>query len=456
MQIWTLPPEQLHPGGKAPVGQLREVFLWDLGGQDEYQLVNQLFLHDTTVALVLFDPTRGAVGLQSAEDWHERLTARGASSIQKLLIRSKADEKGVVQEADVEGLRQRLGFCKCIAVSAKQGGDTGVMTLRRALHEAIDWDNLTSVSRPHSFQSIRNYIASTRQNGETVLYVADLEKQLVSRAVSYEPGELKTTLQHLAREGQIVDIRLQSGDRVLILRVDIVSRYAGSLVQAARTHNRGVPVLEQDRILSAGMTFPGMDGADRLQPRQQERIVLESVVRLMVERGLCFDHQGLLIFPTLFDDLAPHEGALPPSAPIYYDFNGPIDNIYASLVARLTVSEKFGPVRLWARYAAFGVTDEESFAIRRADRSKGRGHLDLFFGGATDRERRRLFRDFIDDHLQSQGVKVLSGLAFSCRCDFEFSELLLTRRMEAKKTEVTCPNCEVVYSLFAAALPATR
>ena len=51
----------------------------------------------------------------------------------------------------------------------------------------------------------------------------------------------------------------------------------------------------------------------------------------MIERGICFDHQGLLIFPTLFDERAPHEGVLPPSAPIYYDFNGPIDNIYASL-----------------------------------------------------------------------------------------------------------------------------
>ena len=44
-------------------------------------------------------------------------------------------------------------------------------------------------------------------------------------------GELETTLGHLAREGQIVDVVLQSGDRAVVLRVDVISRYAG-LVQA--------------------------------------------------------------------------------------------------------------------------------------------------------------------------------------------------------------------------------
>jgi hypothetical protein len=176
----------------------------------------------------------------------------------------------------------------------------------------------------------------------------------------------------------------------------------------------------------------------------------------MVERGICFDHEGLLVFPTLFNDLAEREGTLPPSAPLYYDFNGPIDNIYASLVARLAVSGKFGPVRLWARYAEFGSEAEGTFGIRRADRSKGRGHLDLFFGGPQDADRQTLFRDFVDDHLRSHGVKILPGLEFSCRCDrFAFSEDLLRRRLAENKTEVSCPECDEKYSLFAAALPFT-
>jgi GTPase SAR1 family protein/predicted MPP superfamily phosphohydrolase len=459
MQIWTLPPETLYPGGAAPQGQHREIFLWDLGGQHEYQLVNQLFLRDTTVALVLFDATRGRVGLESAEAWSERLSAQSTqpnAPLRKLLIQAQADKPGVVQAQDVEALRQRLEFQCSIAVSAKRDGDRGLAQLRRELHQAIGWENLALVSRPAAFHRIREFLSGARQGGESVVFLADLESGLARAGIGYEPGELETTLGHLNREGQIVDVVLQSGDRALVLRVDVISRYAGSLVQAARTHSSRVPALPQDLVLSTAMEFPGLTDAERLSSRSEERTVLECVVRLMVERGLCFDHQGLLVFPTLFHDLAEREGALPPSAPLYYDFNGPIDNIYASLVARLAVGGRFGPVRLWARYAEFGSEAEGTFGIRRADRSKGRGHLDLFLSGPNEPDRQRLFRDFVDDHLESHGVKILSGLAFSCRrCSFWFSEEVLTHRLAKSMTDVSCPQCDEKYSLFAAALPAT-
>ena len=454
MQIWTLPPEKLHSGGTAPEGQHREIFLWDLGGQDEYQLVNQLFLRDTTVALVLFDATRGSAGLDKAEAWNERLSAQATSPVRKLLIHAQADKPGVVNVRDVEAMRSRLGFRRFIAVSAKQEGHEGIAQLRQELHEAIGWDDLTLVSRPPAFHQIREFLGNARQSGESVMFFADLQSRLGRAGIRYERGEMETTLGHLDREGQIVDVTLPSGDRVLVLRIDVISRYAGSLVQAARTSR--VPALAQDHVLSKAMEFPGLTEAERLTSRSDERTVLECVVRLMVERGLCFDHEGLLVFPTLFNDLAEREGTLPPSAPLYYDFNGPIDNIYASLVARLAVSGEFGPVRLWASYAEFGSQAEATFGIRRADRSKGRGHLDLFLSGSTNPERQRLFRDFVDDHLESHGVKILSGLAFSCqRCSYAFSEDLLARRLADNKGEVSCPQCDEKYSLFAAALPST-
>ena len=70
------------------------------------------------------------------------------------------------------------------------------------------------------------------------------EGRLSRDGIRYERGELETTLGHLAREGQIVDLVLQSGDRALVLRIDVISRYGGSLVQAARTHPSRVPVLD--------------------------------------------------------------------------------------------------------------------------------------------------------------------------------------------------------------------
>jgi GTPase SAR1 family protein len=96
MRVWTLAPEKLHESSAAPPGQSREIFVWDLGGQNEYQLVNQLFIHGSAVALVLFDASRGAVGLESARAWNQRLATRANPSVRKFLIRSKTDLGGSV------------------------------------------------------------------------------------------------------------------------------------------------------------------------------------------------------------------------------------------------------------------------------------------------------------------------------------------------------------------------
>ena len=93
MKLWTLRPEQLDPHAITPPGETRDVTLWDLGGQDEYRLVHQLFLHDTTLALVLFDPTRGRTAFEEVEGWNLRLEKQlhGRETI-KLLVGTKLDQ----------------------------------------------------------------------------------------------------------------------------------------------------------------------------------------------------------------------------------------------------------------------------------------------------------------------------------------------------------------------------
>ena len=71
MKFWPLEPDRLSPAEGTSEGGRREVVLWDMGGQDEYRLIHQLFLHDTTVALVLFDPTRGTVAFKEVEAWNK-------------------------------------------------------------------------------------------------------------------------------------------------------------------------------------------------------------------------------------------------------------------------------------------------------------------------------------------------------------------------------------------------
>ncbi len=89
--------------------------------------------------------------------------------------------------------------------------------------------------------------------------------------------ELDAVASQLSRHGQLVDLRDAYGKRVLVLRVDVVEKYAGSLILLAKSHPRGVPVVEQRRLGSLS-EFPGMTDAER-----EERIILETVVELLIK-----------------------------------------------------------------------------------------------------------------------------------------------------------------------------
>jgi small GTP-binding protein len=178
MRLWTIPPEQLSPAMAAPPGEKREVVIWDLGGQDEYRLVHQLFLHDTTLALILLDPTRGSSAFEDVREWNLRLEKqlRGRAAI-KLLIGAKLDTDQAL--IDMVGLEQLIKESTChgyFPTSAKV--PRGIDTLRAAIAQAIDWSELSKTTRPRLFQRIREVISEWQQRGDVVLLYSELERQL--------------------------------------------------------------------------------------------------------------------------------------------------------------------------------------------------------------------------------------------------------------------------------------
>ncbi|MBI1353637.1 MAG: hypothetical protein GC160_04770 [Acidobacteria bacterium] len=447
MQIWTLPAEKLDPTARAPDGELREIFLWDLGGQDEYKLVHQLFLHDTTVALTLFDPDRGGVGLSSAAEWSRRLEQQLRGGVlKKLLVRSKLDEPTVAPDASaVEALRGEHRFHRYLEVSARdpQLGD-GIDELRRELSALIDWARLGRVSRDAVFQAIRDQIQARRQAEAIVYYRRDLESDLRAAGVEADRKQIQMVIDQLRPQGQLVDATVDSGDEVLVLRTDVVSRYASSLVKAVKEQkNRSVPAMELRRVLSPEMEFPGLRADDRAA-RADERIVLECVVGLMLRRGLCLNHAGLLVFPSLYPEPAGEEPEKPPHrVPLYYEMTGAVENLYAGLVAWLDYAREFGRVRLWPDRAEYEQAEQGVFGVLRQRKLGGRGRLDLYFSDKTDEERRLRFREAVEAYFAEEGVKVRPGDIFRCPCgDWQLDEGEVQKVLDKGHDSVLCPFCQ--------------
>lgn len=446
MKFWSMPVEPSTPGGPSG-GLRREIILWDLGGQSEYQLVHQLFLRDSTVALMMMEPGRGERALEEIEGWNRRLLAQsGERSIRKLLVGTKVDNpESPVNRPALEGLVQRLGFESYVLTSAKKG--QGIPELKAALERAIDWGSLQKVSRPELFQGIRQLIQRLREAKRVVLTFLELESELRRElGNSFDPDALQAVVGHLTRQGHVADTRMAGGTRVLILEVEQIERYAGSLIVAARENPHGVPAIEVAKVLSPKMKFPRIKQEERLT-EDQEQAVLNCVIELLIEHGVCLRHEGLLIFPSLFQPAHDESGAdFSHAISLHYDFFGPIDSIYASLVTSLAVSPYFGPMRLWENRAEFGQAGKDSSGIRRVQsRSQGvRGiaRLDVYFDDGTERKTRELFVNYIERHLREHGVELLESLSITCVCGKVFSEQSVRTRLNEGKTDIGCESCD--------------
>jgi len=447
MRFWPMDAEKLHPSARPPADQRRDIVLWDMGGQDEYRLVHQLFLHDTTLALILIDPTRGRVAHDEAREWNKRLVKQlEGRNATKLLVGAKMDQASeLANQAAIDKLCLECGFRVYLEVSAKTSRN--VDKLRQTIAASLDWDRLAKTSRPELFQRIRDHVEERRKRGELVVLLEGI-KTAIKEAHSkiYEETAVEAVVEQLATQGVIVQTRLAGREKAVVLQLPVIERYAGSLIVAARNNPRGVPVLEERLLGSPEIPLPGMSREDRLKDRFQERIVLECIAELMIQHGIGFRHEGLLVFPTLFpsEDRSPDE-VIHHSISLYYDFTGAIDNIYASLVARLVISQMFGEGRLWPGRVEFDSPGHGVCGIRQVKRTGGLAHADLFFAEETRKDRRELFTRFVEDHLRLHGVEIREHQAMTCRaCKKMIAEDIVRENIERDQKDVLCPYCRTI------------
>lgn len=445
MRFWVLTPDQLSPTAVTPEDECRDVVLWDMGGQDEYRLIHQMFLHDTTVALLLFDPTRGRTAIEEVEGWNRRLEKQlHGRHVIKLLVGTKIDDTTtIVDKPLIERLLVDCGFAGYYAVSSKLG--TGMPEFRDAIYRAIDWELLTKTSGPEVFHQIYGELEMARSRGEAVLPVSELGLRLAHHQGkgTIPPEAIDAAVDQLALQGVIASTTLASGDRALVLQIDEVERYGGSVILAARANPRGIPAIEERAISSRQMVFPRIHEDDRLS-WLQERAVLECVIQLLIEHDICLRHEGLLVFPSLF--LPPEtseETKAPRGVALHYDFTGAIENIYASLVAKLSLSSQFGRYRLWENRAEWEIADQGACGLRKVSYRSGVGHIDVYFSDQVNSDRRGLFLVFVEDHLRQHGVEITESIQIICPCGNPFQDEAVRARLAAGHLDIVCSVCEV-------------
>lgn len=436
MRFWRLPLLRAQgEGAGESAAPRREAFLWDLGGQSEYRLLHQLFLPETELALVLTDPRRQAESYSDAREWAARLSAVG--EVPRILVGTKVDDADdVVDRAALDVLARQCECKQTVLTSARTGH--GIDDLVEALRTHVPWDELAREVQGPALTWLVEQVDRRRQNGQVVVGFRRLEEE-ARQDGGPDGADLLTATAQLARRGSIATTRLSDGEKVLVLQVEHLERYGGSLILAAKAAPSGVPAIDASALLRASMSFPRIPDEQRL-PRKQERVILECVFELLVERGLALFHHGQLVFPSLFATEAEHA---PPAAAVEFDLPVAAKGIYASLVAELALARAYGEPRLSGDTARFTRAGVGTCGVRWIPGRDDRGRITVFFEEDVAEATEWTFVGYVEDHLKTHGIRVVSSTQIACQaCTQPFPAGAVEARVARGLTDILCSFCE--------------
>lgn len=126
------------PQGDGEPGVEREVWLWDLAGQPDYRLTHQLFMEQTSLALLVFDPQEldvfGTVGY-----WQSALRkVANADNMAGILVAARCDRPGLRLTMDeVHGWAAARGLHGPILTAAKLKRHPGAAELRALITKLL-------------------------------------------------------------------------------------------------------------------------------------------------------------------------------------------------------------------------------------------------------------------------------------------------------------------------------
>jgi small GTP-binding protein len=418
----------------------REIWLWDFAGQADYRLIHQLFMDETALAVLVFNP-QSENPFDGLGQWERDLRRAARGKFKKLLVAGRCDRGGLmVSRESLEQFRKERGFAEYIETSAKLG--TGCDKLRKAIARQIDWKEIPWESSPTIFKRLKDEIIRLRDDDRIFLRMAELKQQLELRLPGdqFTPEELRAVVGLLAGPGNVW--KLEFGDFVL-LQPERINVYAAAVIRTVRAHTEEIGCIVEKDVLAGRLDYQDM----KRLPADEEPIVLRAMHQTLVDHGLCLrehtDKGTLLVFPSYFKrerpDLEKH-----PLVHVTYQFNGPLDEIYATLVVRLHHTEAFQKKQLWRFAADFTTESGKLLGLRLTRKAEGAGELEVYFEPGVSNDTQVSFIRYVHDHLMRKAHDVVRLRHFVCaECGTPVeNRKAIDLRLKKGFKDIICSVCE--------------
>jgi GTPase SAR1 family protein/nucleotide-binding universal stress UspA family protein len=461
-RIWRLPAAD----EQEPFGDSRDVMLWDLAGQPGYRIVHQLHLEGAALALILFDAKSEITPLAGVRHWaravrHAHPAAEGG--LPTFLVAARADRGGInVSDQRIRKLMADFGVAQYFKTSAKEGMDTDL--LRSRLLAAIDWSRIPEITSTTLFAAVKKFVMEQRPsillapvNELCRLFLAEVPsgvQLLTGRGSTLEstgddppvpsPAGLTSVFEGcIARlESAGLVKRLKFGDYVL-LQPELLDAYAGAMVNAARDEPDGLGSILETTVVNVGFPVPA---AERVRDPMQERLLVLATLEELLQRELVLREptkEGVqLVFPSAYRrDLPTSE--IPRGDGVVFRFEGPIENIYATLIVRLTRSDRFRRVDTWQSAARFAA-EEGTCTVALRFEDEGEAELLIGYDRMPD-DTRKQFERFVHTHLErwARPGTIVRERQYSCRdCSLAFTPEMVHQVNRLGRQSILCPVCE--------------
>lgn len=430
-------------GGDEDV--VREVWLWDLAGQPDYRLTHQLFMEQTALALLVFDPQDAKV-FETVGYWQSALRkVAQVDQIPGILVAARCDRPSL--RLTLEEVREwagTRGLNGPILTAAKLKKHTGAAELRGLIAKLLPWDRMEFRSTMENFPSLKGAILAVRDiegAGGVVVTPGELEARVRQAApqLMFTAEDLRAVTSLLAGEGVLY--ALPYGDLV-VLQPGWVNSYASSLVKLAGEANN------QLGHVALATIQPGQlpdDGTPRLS-QEDERQILPALVALFLERALAWkqdtDKGPMLVFPN-FARLPRPEPPKRPGHTVLYRFTGPLEKIYSTLVVRLHYSGLFAETKLYRQAVDFQTATGRLAALTMREEGE-RGELEVYFGEGLALDMQAILQNFINDHLKLKSNSLERLRNFSCpKCHTEATDRrAIDAALARGRPKIVCVYCD--------------
>jgi small GTP-binding protein len=436
--VWATHVRLPHGAGAGDIQ--REIWLWDFAGQADYRLIHQLFLDETALAVLVFNPQTDDP-FEGLGDWDRALQRAARRSFGKLLVAGRVDRGGLIaRQESAKRFCEERGFAEYHETSALTG--VGCRELREAIVRHIEWKQIPWTASPRIFKLLKDAVLALRDEGVNLLRMSELKQRLELRlpGESSTPEVLRAVVGLLAGPGIVW--RLEFGDFVL-LRPELINAYAAAVVRSVRAHKEEIGVIPEARVLAGDLDYQDM----KRLPLEEEEVVLRAMHQSLIGRGLCVKEPSesgdLLVFPSYFKRERPEQLGHP-AVLVTYAFNGPLHEIYATLVVRLHHTPAFGNDRLWRFAADFKTPSGKCAGLELTRKREGAGEIAVYFDPDVPDDTKVTFIRYIHENLMTRArdvVRLRHYICPHCQTSVENRKTALDRLSRGQQ-DILCVNCE--------------